>query len=258
VRRQLFQIEIAKPCSENWAEMRGDARARYCEACEKVVQDFSHLNDRQVEQLAMRAAAGESICARLTRGSDGELVTLGPAPARTGRIAQGALLAGAFAVGVPAAAQGLTRGVQRQEDVQVALKEVAPEPQLIPGMAVVIGRLLHPDGRRVDTGLVYVQDAQGVGPLYVVDESGWFEIHTPPGIYNFVVRTGADQIERVPGVVLHEGVQVFADIRTRSGPQVPDEIETTTGGTLAVHVGWGWHAFRHPILYARYLARKML
>jgi hypothetical protein len=124
---------------------------------------------------------------------------------------------------------------------------------------VVIGRLVHPDGKRVDTGLVYVQNAQGYGPLYVIDASGWFEIHTAPGVYNFVVRTGKDQIERVPGVVLHEGVQDFGDLKTHAGMQDSEFEETyTTGGELvSIRVGWGWHVFRHPILYARYLTRKM-
>jgi hypothetical protein len=207
----------------------------------------------------MRAAAGERICARITRRVDGGLVTLGPERGRAGRVAQGALLAGAFAAGLPAVAQGLGHGVQGQGDAEVILKEVPPEPQPIPGMAVVIGRLLHPDGRRVDTGLVYVQNAQGYGPLYVVDASGWFEIHTAPGVYNFVVRTGKDQIERVPGVVLHEGVQQFADIRTRAVEQATEFEETyTTVGTMVSRVTtrWGWHAFRHPVLYFRYLVRK--
>jgi hypothetical protein len=254
--RQFLQIDVAKPCSENWTEMQGDARARYCETCGKMVQDLSRMTDRQVEHLAMRAAAGERVCARITRRLDGELVTLGPERVRAGRVAQGALLAGVFAAGLPAVAQGLGQ----QNDAEVMLKEVPPEPRPIPGMAVVVGRLLHPDGRRVDTGLVYVESAaQGYGPLYVVDASGWFEIHTPPGVYNFVVQTGKDQVERVSGVVLHEGVQEFGDMRTLAGQQ-PTEIAeqyTTLGEVASVRVGWGWNAFRHPILYARYLARKL-
>lgn len=260
VRRQVFQIDVAKPCSESWARMHGDARARYCESCKREVRDLSRMSEPQVQQLAMHAAAGERICVRVTRRPDGELVTLGREQSRTGWIAQRALLAGVFATGMTAVAQRLGEGVQRQEDAQLTLKEVPPEPQPIPGMAVVIGRLLHPDGRRVETGLVYVQSAaEGYGPLYVVDESGWFEIHAAPGIYNFVVRTGTDQTERIPGVVLHEGVQEFADIRTRAGQQVPElaETEVTMGELASVRRGWGWHAFRHPILYVRYLARKL-
>ena len=254
-----FDLSVRQPCAESWEAMRGEGRSRFCEGCGKVVQDLSLMTDRQVEELAMRAAAGEKVCARVTRRIDGELVTLGPEKTRAARIAQGAVLASAFAAGVPLAAQELGQTVQPAAQAEVILKEVPPEPQAIPGKAVVIGRLLHPDGRRVNTGLVYVEDAQGTGPLYVVDASGWFEIHAAPGIYNFVVQTGKDQVERVPGVVLHEGVQEFGDLRTRAGQQATEFEETyTLMGTLsAVTTHWGWHAFRHPVLYVRYLVGKI-
>lgn len=255
-----FELSVVQPCAESWEAMRKEGRARFCDSCGKVVQDISLMTDRQVRELAIRAAAGENICGRVSRRMNGELVTLRPEQTRTGRIAQQALFVGTLAAGLPAAAQGVEQVTQRQDEPEVVLKEVPPEPQPIPGKAVVIGRLLHPDGRRVDTGLVYVQNAQGFGPLYVVDASGWFEIHTAPGVYDFVVRTGKDQIERVPGVVLHEGVQQFGDMRTRAGQQLTEFEETyTTVGTMEARVTtrWGWHAFRHPVLYVRYLMRKI-
>jgi len=250
---------VVQPCAESWEAMRREGRSRFCEGCGKVVQDLSLMTDRQVEELAMRAAAGEKVCARVTRRTGGELVTLGPEQTRAARIAQGAVLASAFAAGVPLAGQEIGRAVQPAQQAEVILNEVPPEPRPIPGKAVVIGRLLHPDGRRVNTGLVYVEDAQGTGPLYVVDASGWFEIHAAPGIYNFVVQTGKDQVERVPGVVLHEGVQEFGDLRTRAGQEAPEIAQYTTMGEMVsvLRTRWGWHALRHPILYVRYLARKL-
>jgi hypothetical protein len=252
-----FELSVVQPCAESWDAMRREGRVRFCESCNQVVQDLALMTDRQVQVLAMRAAAGERVCGRITRRMNGELVTLGSEPTRTAAIAQRALLASVFGVGLPMAAQESGQAVQPQ--VEVMLKEVQPEPQPIPGKAVVIGRLLHPDGRRVDTGLVYVQDAEGYGPLYVLDASGWFEIHVVPGVYDFVVKTGKDQVEHVPGVILHEGVQEFGDLRTRTGQQAPEIVQTfTVGEVVSVRTRWGWNAFRHPILYARYLARRLL
>jgi len=91
-----FELSVAQPCAESWEAMRKEGRSRFCESCGKVVQDLSLMTDRQVEVLAMRAAAGERVCGRVTRRMGGELVTLGPEPSRTGRIVRGALLAGAL------------------------------------------------------------------------------------------------------------------------------------------------------------------
>ena len=247
-----FELSVARPCEESWEAMRREGRSRFCEACGKSVQDLSRMTEGEVRLLAMRAAAGEALCGRVTRRGDGSVVTLGPG--QRGARARGVVLSAALAAGLPSVAQS----VKGAGDSEIVLKEVAPEPQSIPGKAVVIGRLLHPDGRRVDTGLVFVQSAQdGTGPLYVVDESGWFEIHATPGVYNFVVQTGKDQVERVRGVVLHEGVQEFADIRTRSGQQSEMETTITVGELVGIRTRWGWGALRHPVLYARYLARRM-
>ena len=35
----IDHIEIPHPCSASWAEMDGDARARFCRLCSKVVHD---------------------------------------------------------------------------------------------------------------------------------------------------------------------------------------------------------------------------
>jgi hypothetical protein len=248
---KLPVLRIGFSCGEDWSAMRGDGRRRHCAACGRDVVNVATMTPRAVKRMALRAAAGEQVCARITR-RDGELVTLDPAPMRVGRVAQQAVLTVAMLAGLPAFAQQ-----SQQDNESVMLKEALPEPEAIPGMAVVIGRLLHPDGSRVDTGLVYAEPAQGYGPTYVVDASGWFELHLKPGTYDFVVRTGADQVERVPAVELHEGVQQFSDLRTRTGQPVPDEIETTMGTvSVTTTTRWGWHAFRHPILYARSLTRR--
>lgn len=248
-----FSIETAKPCSESWESMSGDQRSRHCDACRKGVLNLAQMTRREVERVALRAAMGESVCARVTR-RDGALVTLPAPPTRMHAAAHGVMLTAALSVGLPVVAQSPTPS----DDSEVTLQEVAPQPQAVPGMAVVIGRLLHPDGSRVSSGLVMVHDWQGAMPVYVLDTSGWFEIHLKPGVYDFVLRTGEDQVERVPGAVLHEGVQQFSDLKTRVGLKVPetDEFVVTLGELVSVPVGPKYW-LRHPVAYARYVGYRV-
>lgn len=265
---RLPELAVTKPCEESWEAMRGDARSRHCEACGKDVLNLAAMSRREVERVALRVAAGDAVCGRVTRRMDGELVTLPDAPApRFAWIVQRTALGAAIATALPAMAQTAPQSPPQAAsqsapaEGEVSLPEVPPDPQPVPGKAVVIGRLLHPDGTRVQSGIVYAQSAEGGDPVYVLDSSGWFELHLKPGRYQFLVRTGKDQVERISAVDLHEGIQQFSDLRTRAGMDAPEleDLTYTTGGALASTISWrwGWHAFRHPVLYARYLVRKI-
>jgi len=43
-------IQIKNPCDANWQEMTPADSGKYCGACEKVVVDFSKMNDVQIKQ----------------------------------------------------------------------------------------------------------------------------------------------------------------------------------------------------------------
>jgi len=43
-------IQIKTPCDANWQEMTPAESGKYCGACEKVVVDFSKMNDVQIKQ----------------------------------------------------------------------------------------------------------------------------------------------------------------------------------------------------------------
>ena len=44
-------LDIPKPCSESWAEMRPMGLGRFCTHCQKTVTDITQMNDEQVLQL---------------------------------------------------------------------------------------------------------------------------------------------------------------------------------------------------------------
>jgi hypothetical protein len=40
------QINIPKPCHENWHSMTPKEQGRFCGSCDKIVVDFSKMSDR--------------------------------------------------------------------------------------------------------------------------------------------------------------------------------------------------------------------
>lgn len=69
----LDSIRVASPCSASWAEMDGDARARFCRACRLHVYDLSAMTRPEAEEL-LREKEGRA-CVRFFRRKDGTVLT---------------------------------------------------------------------------------------------------------------------------------------------------------------------------------------
>ena len=215
--------------------MSGDGRQRHCAECSKTVHNFARMRRSDVEKLAVAAANGEDICARITRRSDGSLVTLDGE--RRAGLRAGVMLSAAMMVG------------------QAAAQNPA-EPR-----AIVSVRVLTSDGQPVDLihGKVVLRNSLGELMIYPMHGDGEFVFSAPPGQYDMIVR-GSDMLgEEFKSVTLHPGSQSLGDVTARSMDVSWDdnEVFTTTGGAVAVSVSKWKYRLRHPIAYVRYLGGKL-
>ncbi len=60
-----LQIQIPKPCHENWNTMTPDAKGRFCGSCAKVVVDFSVMTDNEIVRFLKNNTG--STCGHFTR-----------------------------------------------------------------------------------------------------------------------------------------------------------------------------------------------
>lgn len=73
---RLNQLMIKSPCPASWDEMTGHGPTRHCAQCDKAVHDLALLSPREIGRL-IESQRG-SLCARITRGANGRIVTLPP------------------------------------------------------------------------------------------------------------------------------------------------------------------------------------
>jgi hypothetical protein len=226
------ELRTAKACSEDWAAMQGGVRSRYCSACEKTVHDVAKMTPRDVERLALRAAMGEEVCARLTRDAAGELVTLEARGGGFAGKAAGVVMAAVVAVG-SAAAQGVTN----------------EKP-----LAMLTGRLVNDDGSAVKGPMAYpfvlLRDESGVNHAGRIAPDGTFSVWAPAGAYD-VYTPGYGVL--VKNAVLHSGPQSVGDVRPAKDEGV---IYTTSGGALAARLN-GRYWLRHPVRFVQVLGRRV-
>ncbi len=58
-----YKIDIPAPCHESWANMSPTEKGRFCNSCEKEVQDFTRMTEAQII-LALKRE--KHVCGRLT------------------------------------------------------------------------------------------------------------------------------------------------------------------------------------------------
>ena len=127
----LNEIEVASPCHEDWAAMRGDERARHCASCRQDVYDLSGLSRAEALSLVRRAQGGEEVCVRFRRRADGTVLTADcPSQVRRARVLRKGLR------GVAASAAALLGGALAQG--------CEPGPSAPPPFTQVMGKMMAP------------------------------------------------------------------------------------------------------------------
>src|SRR5690349_9327885 len=51
----IDSVRVKEPCSENWDEMTGNDKVRFCSHCSKSVNNISEMTPRKVAKLVMRS-----------------------------------------------------------------------------------------------------------------------------------------------------------------------------------------------------------
>lgn len=64
--QEKLHIEIAEPCSQDWSGMTAGEKGRFCNACEKVVVDFTTMSDSEVLNF-FKEKTNEKTCGRFYR-----------------------------------------------------------------------------------------------------------------------------------------------------------------------------------------------
>jgi hypothetical protein len=70
---ELPSLAIARPCSANWDEMRGDDKRRFCEHCQKYVHNISAMPKK--ERMAF-ARSNQQQCIFYFQRPDGNIAKL--------------------------------------------------------------------------------------------------------------------------------------------------------------------------------------
>lgn len=122
----LGRVRVAAPCGEEWDEMRGDERVRFCSRCSLNVYNLSAMTRREAERLVVSNEG--RLCVRFYRRRDGMILTQNC----PGGLARIRLRVSRVASAAAAAAFGLLAGVASAPDAKQSPPSDAPVILLTP------------------------------------------------------------------------------------------------------------------------------
>ena len=100
----IDSIRVGDPCTENWDEMTGNDRVRFCSHCAKDVNNFSAMTPRQAARLVRKSNGKLCIRYRVDQKTNapifaGKISAFARHGVAAGAIGASMLVAGAYAQG---------------------------------------------------------------------------------------------------------------------------------------------------------------
>ncbi len=209
---KLRKLRVAEPCSENWNEMFGNDRVRFCSHCAKSVNDISAMSPKEALRLVKRSRG--NICVRYVEHP------LTKEPVIGGRLSQIARRAPALAAGVVGAtlslsamtyAQGQprtsrTNSPQTDSAIAVSIDKEMPAGNVT---AVIWGTVTDPNGVVIPGASVRLFDGEANEirtALSGYDGTYRFE-GLPAGKYSIASTANGFTSLQIENVELSEGAE---------------------------------------------------
>ena len=169
-----IQINIPKPCRENWQNMTAQQGGRFCENCQKKVIDFSALSDREIVRHFQNQTA--PVCGRLSQYQLNRVLLPQPPKPRFGWLAAFLPLS---LWGATAAAQSVNAPAFSQIEKPIVKKDIPQKSEKVrkSSTCTVSGIIKNTfDDMPLQRGVVRTKDRK---MIILTDDKGFFKIEIP-------------------------------------------------------------------------------
>jgi hypothetical protein len=225
--RFIDSVRVKEPCSEEWNEMTGNDKVRFCSHCSKNVNNISEMTPRKAAKLAMRSNGNLCIHYMVDPKTGGpifapQLVKI----ARQTGIAAG-FLGATLAVAQPAFAQGSPIPVENIRLESVPNSDGSPTK--------IAGTVTDPQGAVIPFAVVSIVNKDNGDSRWVnADAEGAYEFaDVPAGRYSMKIEAVGFQAFEQQDISISEGRQ----LRRNAQLEIP-QLETV------VQVGGNREAFQ--------------
>ena len=224
--KSIDSIEVKSPCSEDWSEMKGNSRVRFCSHCENHVNNISELTRKEASRL-VRKYDGR-LCVRYYKDPQSDrplfLDSLYRITRRTPAMTAG-VMATSFAVATAAYSQGEPVSIPQVSSAIVLKANGEP--------STISGYVTDPNGAAVSYALVSLINEKS-GEYRAVNASfeGFYEFKdVTPGDYSLKFEGGGFDARELKALSVGSGGDLRRDVQLAL-PAVAEVVEV--GGNQVV------------------------
>jgi CarboxypepD_reg-like domain len=181
-----LQLQIPKPCHEDWNKMTPGDKGRFCDSCQKTVHDFTGMSDAQLVAFFKKPSTG-SVCGRFYNDQLGRNLEI-PGKRIPWLRYFFQIAIPAFLISSRAKAQGETRIVGDTvlcQSLKVMGKFATNNVKEVLDTSVIRGRVVEINGAPIPYSSIIIKGTtQGV----MADENGEFRLRTLEGWQRMTLR----------------------------------------------------------------------
>lgn len=151
----ILKIHLPEPCSQDWNKMSPKANGRHCNSCDKIVVDFTQMNDDQLIDFFVyqkHKACGRFLPSQLDRAM------LHRAPSKAKQYKRGFLASVLSILGFSAFAQNNSEIGKIQTEQSITIGEILPIDEITKFKGVVLYKnkglsevIIEVEGKKIQT-----------------------------------------------------------------------------------------------------------
>jgi ankyrin repeat protein len=204
-KRLIDSIEVKSPCSENWDEMRGNEKVRFCAHCALEVNNISALTRKQAMRL-VRQSNGK-LCVRYIQNPiDKKPVFAGKLYqiTRRSRLAAG-VLGASLTLSTLTYAQGAPMLSKRNNTANVSAEKQLKEEKIRSATASISGTVIDENGA-VIPGVTVVLSGEGIEQTRTTSDEGFYQFtDLTAGIYKLRITSPIFKSKEITDVKINDG-----------------------------------------------------
>lgn len=253
-KKLIDAIEVKSPCSENWAEMQGNDRVRFCSHCAKDVNNLSEMTRREAVRLVR--ASGGNLCIRYAKHPVTHKPFFAEQLHRITRRTTG-LAAGVISATISLSSAAYAQGDNRAERAPVVVEKISIREKAVSESertnGVVSGTIRDSNNTPIPYAVVHIVEvATGAGRGTAANEQGFYEIQALlPGTYKIEINGSGFSTKYVTDVPISPDDITTRDVFLERAPitKLSESTALPSPGLVEVSGGIGFSLpdFEHPL-----------
>ena len=216
----LDSLRVASPCREDWDEMRGNDKVRFCSHCEKSVNNISEMTPKEAIRLARRSNGNICIRYRVDPATKAPVFASRFHQLTRSPLAATGVVAATLALSSAGYAQGemKPRAANPVAYVESEAESCTLEPETTAAYGSISGKVHDENGALVPNAMIRIANEKTEEFFETLSDSdGQYEFkNVASGSYTVTANWGGDAVNKtIKNITVSDGIETDLNIEMK-------------------------------------------